>query len=168
MSLQSLGIKRRVHTNSNSSFTINDYTIQYWDGDSDSYVNLVNVVANTSDIIESTFTTVNTTILRIQGNPGGNQYRIDEIEAFSEPVLALENSVKQEDSFTVYSKSNSIVISGKEQIKQLQLFSVVGALVYEAKNSTDTGSFEIATDSFPKGIYIMRINSKYTQKIIVQ
>jgi len=155
-----------VYTNSNSGHMINDYTIQYWDGDS--YVNLVDVVDNTSDIIESTFTPVNTTILRIQGNPGGNQYRIDEIEAYNDPVLAIENSIKQEDSFTVYSKSNSIVISGKEQIKQLQIFSVVGTLVYEAKNSTDTGSFEIATDTLAKGIYIIRINSKYTQKIIVQ
>ena len=157
--------KVTIYGNSVVNQTMTSYTIQYLN--EGSYVDILDVNGVVTYPVTSTFGTINTTRLRIV--PMSGKYRIDEIEAYNETTLATENNfVQEEDNFLVYSKSNSIVISGNVSIKQLQIFSLVGTLVYEAENITENGNIEIATDSLPKGIYIVRINSQYTQKIIVQ
>ena len=153
-----------VYANSDAN-KMTDYTIQYWDGAV--YQDVLDVSDVVSYPVISTFATIETTELRILAT-SGLDYRINEIEVYNEATLATENNTVQEDSFVVYSKSNSIVISGKASIKQLQIFSLVGTLVCEAENITENGNIEIATDSLPKGIYIVRINSQYTQKVIIQ
>ena len=159
-----------VFTIENHAYTLTDYTVQYWDGAA--YVTLGSVSNNSALASTVTFNAISTTKIKVicTGTGAGNSYRIQEIEAYNETgaALSVDDIATIEDDFFVYTQPNSIVVSAKTSIEQLQIFSLVGTLVYEAKNSTDTGSFTIATDTLAKGIYIIRINSQYTQKIIVQ
>ena len=83
-------------------------------------------------------------------------------------TLEIHDITALENNYFVYSKSNSIVVNAKDPIDQIQIYSLIGTVVSDMKNIGRKGTYEIATDAFAKGIYIVRINGVYTTKVIVQ
>ena len=158
-----------LYTNSSPDYAVNGYTVQYWDGTS--YLNLDVVSDNTSQIIISSFSSITTEKMRFiftQPDVASSHYRVEEIEIYNNTTMAVDDVASLEDNFFVYTKPNNIVVTAKESIKQLQIYSLLGTVVYDQKNLGNNGSFNIASDESAKGIYVVRINSKYAKKIIVQ
>lgn len=159
-----------VFTIENPDYTLTDYTVQYWDGAA--YVTLGSVSNNIALASTVTFDAISTTKIKVicTGTGAGNSYRIQEIETYNETgtALSVDDIATIEDNFFVYTKPNTIVVTAKESIEQLQIYSLLGVEVYSKKNLGRNGTYNIASDAFSKGIYVVRINSQYVKKIIVQ
>lgn len=72
-----------VYANPNQTYNINDYSIQYWDGNM--YHDIIQIENNTDTVRTSTFPSVNAAQLRLFCTDEGDQarfYRIDEVEVY--------------------------------------------------------------------------------------
>jgi hypothetical protein len=161
-----------LYTINNASYAIKGYTIQYWDGAA--YQNLETVSGNTSSYISSYFNTVTTTKIRIlctEPDAGSAYYRIDEIEVYNNitsGINRISTGDNENSSLLVYSKSNETIFEAKEDIHQIQVYSLSGAMVFTASQPMGTKSFILSTGVLKPGIYLVVVNGINRQKFSIR
>lgn len=161
-----------IYTINSTSYAIKGYTIQYWDGSA--YQNLVTVSGNTSSYISSYFNTVTTTKIRIlctEPDAATAYYRIDEIEAYNNITTGINSLItgdNEDSSLLVYTKSNETIFEAKEDIHQLQVYSLSGTMVFTTQQSMGTRSFILSSGILKPGIYLVVVNGVNRQKFSIR
>lgn len=79
--------------------------------------------------------------------------------------------VSLEGAFSIYpnpAKNNPIVKSSQNyRLNTIELYTLLGQKVFSLKN-INTQQYVLPTENFAKGIYILKINSKITRKLILK
>jgi len=60
-----------------------------------------------------------------------------------------------------------IRFSNKERIKSIKVYNFLGQKVYD-KNNINQSKFVLTTNNFKKGVYMIKVNSKITKKIVIK
>jgi hypothetical protein len=163
-----------VKIGASASFTIKDTlgtsaTYQWQENSGAGFVNLSNT---------SPYSGVNTKTLDINPVVAGmhnNQYRCIRnggsscLDTSAAAILTLSNlSIKanQVEGLTIRPNPvhNSLSISAPATINNLVLYNTLGQLIFESKPTTKTASIDMSV--YPAGMYILKLNDEWVEKII--
>jgi hypothetical protein len=163
-----------VKIGASASFTIKDTlgtsaTYQWQENSGAGFVNLSNT---------SPYSGVNTKTLDINPVVAGmhnNQYRCIRnsgtscLDTSAAAILTLSNlSIKanQVEGLTIRPNPvhNSLSISAPATINKLVLYNTLGQLIFESNPRTKTASIDMSV--YPAGMYILKLNDEWVEKII--